>query len=192
MATCIHSFYFNICNRAFNISQWMPYILKYWKPCYICWNKKSEYKCNRAFNISEYFRIKYSLKYWKPCYIRWNKKSEYIYNRAFNISEWMPYILKYWKPCYICIHSFYFNIRSRAFNISECMASIDISQSIKFKMMWKKASHPPWFELSNYISRSIIILIKPRYMSLGGYVARMGRREMYIDYWWQNQKQRGH
>jgi hypothetical protein len=48
-------------------------------------------------------------------------------------------------------------------------------------------------ELHNlYSSRSIIRIIKSRRMRWVGHVARMGRREMHIVYWWKCQKERNH
>jgi hypothetical protein len=43
-----------------------------------------------------------------------------------------------------------------------------------------------------YISSSVIRNIKPRRMRWTGNVARMGRKEMVIVYWWQSQKERDH
>jgi hypothetical protein len=46
-------------------------------------------------------------------------------------------------------------------------------------------------ELHNlYSSPNIIRMIKSRRIRWAGHVARMGRREMYIGYWWENQKER--
>jgi hypothetical protein len=47
-------------------------------------------------------------------------------------------------------------------------------------------------ELHNlYSSPSIIRIIKSRRMRWAGHVARMGRRVMHIEYWWESQKDRG-
>jgi hypothetical protein len=43
-----------------------------------------------------------------------------------------------------------------------------------------------------YSSPSIITIIKSRGMRWAGYVARMGRRGMLIDYWWESQRERDH
>jgi hypothetical protein len=48
-------------------------------------------------------------------------------------------------------------------------------------------------ELHNfYSSPSIIRMVKPRRMRWKGRVARMGRREMHVVYWWESQKERDH
>jgi hypothetical protein len=48
-------------------------------------------------------------------------------------------------------------------------------------------------ELHNlYCSTSIIGMIKSRRMRWAGHVARMGRREMHIEFWWESQKERDH
>jgi hypothetical protein len=43
-----------------------------------------------------------------------------------------------------------------------------------------------------YSSPSTIRIIKSRRMRWAGHVARMGRREMLIDYWWESQRERDH
>jgi hypothetical protein len=43
-----------------------------------------------------------------------------------------------------------------------------------------------------YSSPSIIKIIKSRRMRLAGHVARMGRRGMLIDHWWESQRERDH
>jgi hypothetical protein len=48
-------------------------------------------------------------------------------------------------------------------------------------------------ELNNfYSSPSIIRMTKSRRMRRAGHVARMGRRGMYIGYWWESQKEGDH
>jgi hypothetical protein len=48
-------------------------------------------------------------------------------------------------------------------------------------------------ELHNlYSSPNIIRMIKSRRMGWPGHVARMGRRGMHIEYWWESQKLRDH
>jgi hypothetical protein len=55
---------------------------------------------------------------------------------------------------------------------------------------WRKLQNE---ELHNlYFSPSVITKIKSRRMGWEGHVARMGRREMHIEYWWESQKGRGH
>jgi hypothetical protein len=39
---------------------------------------------------------------------------------------------------------------------------------------------------------SIIKIIKSRRMRWAGHVAQMGKREMYIGYWWESQRERDH
>jgi hypothetical protein len=43
-----------------------------------------------------------------------------------------------------------------------------------------------------YSSPSIIRIIKWRRMRWVGHVARMGRKGMLIDYWWESQRERDH
>jgi hypothetical protein len=48
-------------------------------------------------------------------------------------------------------------------------------------------------ELHNlYSSPNIIRMIMSRRIRLEGHVARMGRREMHIGYWWESQKESDH
>jgi hypothetical protein len=55
---------------------------------------------------------------------------------------------------------------------------------------WRKLHNE---ELHNlYSSPSIIRMIKSRRIRLAGHVARMGRREVHIRYWWESQKERDH
>jgi hypothetical protein len=55
---------------------------------------------------------------------------------------------------------------------------------------WRKIHNE---ELHNlYSSPSIIRMIKSRRMRLAPYVARMGRRGIYIGYWWKSQKEIDH
>jgi hypothetical protein len=55
---------------------------------------------------------------------------------------------------------------------------------------WRKLHNE---ELHNlYSSPNIIRMIKPRRMRWARHVARMGRRGMHIDYWWESQKERDH
>jgi hypothetical protein len=51
---------------------------------------------------------------------------------------------------------------------------------------WRKLHNE---ELHNlYSSPNIIIMIKSRRMRWAGRVARMGRRGMHIEYWWESQR----
>jgi hypothetical protein len=43
-----------------------------------------------------------------------------------------------------------------------------------------------------YCSPNIFRMIKSRRTRYVGHVARMGRRGMYIGYWWESQKETGH
>jgi hypothetical protein len=48
-------------------------------------------------------------------------------------------------------------------------------------------------ELHNlYYSLSIIRMIKSRRMRWAGHVARMGRRELHVEFWWESRKERDH
>jgi hypothetical protein len=46
-------------------------------------------------------------------------------------------------------------------------------------------------ELHNFLP-NIIRMIKSRRMRWAGHVARMGRKGMYMVYWWESQKDRDH
>jgi hypothetical protein len=43
-----------------------------------------------------------------------------------------------------------------------------------------------------YSSPSIIRMLKSRRMRWAGHVARMGKREMHVGYWWESQRERDH
>jgi hypothetical protein len=55
---------------------------------------------------------------------------------------------------------------------------------------WRKLHNKELRDL--YSSSSIIRMIKSRRMRWVGHVARMGRRETRIDYWWESQRERDH
>jgi hypothetical protein len=55
---------------------------------------------------------------------------------------------------------------------------------------WRKLHNEELPDL--YSSPSIIRIIKPRRMRWAGHVARVGRRGMRIDYWWESQRERDH
>jgi hypothetical protein len=55
---------------------------------------------------------------------------------------------------------------------------------------WRKLHNEELRDL--YFSPSIIRIIKSRRMRWAGHVARMGRRGMPIDYWWESQRERDH
>jgi hypothetical protein len=55
---------------------------------------------------------------------------------------------------------------------------------------WRKQHNE---ELHNlYSSANIIRMIKSRRIRWAEHVARMGRKEMYIGFWWKSQKKRDH
>jgi hypothetical protein len=53
---------------------------------------------------------------------------------------------------------------------------------------WRKLHYEELCDL--YSSPSIIRIIKSRRMRWAGRVARMGRRETHIGYWWESQRER--
>jgi uncharacterized membrane protein len=55
---------------------------------------------------------------------------------------------------------------------------------------WRKLHNEELRDL--YFSLSIIRIIKSRRMRWAGHVARMGKREMRIGYWWESQRERDH
>jgi hypothetical protein len=55
---------------------------------------------------------------------------------------------------------------------------------------WRKLHNKELNDL--YSSPSIIRMIKSRRMRWAEHVARMGRRGMRIDYWWERQRERDH
>jgi hypothetical protein len=55
---------------------------------------------------------------------------------------------------------------------------------------WRKLHNEELHDL--YSSPSIIRIIKLRRVRWAGHVARMGRRETRIDYWWESQRERDH
>jgi hypothetical protein len=55
---------------------------------------------------------------------------------------------------------------------------------------WRKLYNKELHDL--YSSPSIIRIIKSRRMRWAGHVARMERRGMFIDYWWESQREIDH
>jgi hypothetical protein len=55
---------------------------------------------------------------------------------------------------------------------------------------WRKLHNEKLHNLHS--SPNIIRMIKSRMMSLARYVARMERKEMHIEHWWESQKEREH
>jgi hypothetical protein len=55
---------------------------------------------------------------------------------------------------------------------------------------WRKLHNEKLRDL--YSSPSIIRIIKSRRMRWADHVARMGRRETRIDYWWESHRERDH
>jgi hypothetical protein len=55
---------------------------------------------------------------------------------------------------------------------------------------WRKLCNEEFRDL--YSSPSIIRIIKSRRIRWAGHVARMGRRETRIGYWWESQRKKGH
>jgi hypothetical protein len=55
---------------------------------------------------------------------------------------------------------------------------------------WKQLHNEELRDL--YSSPSIIRIIKSRRIRWAGHVARMGRRETRIRYWWESQRERDH
>ena len=55
---------------------------------------------------------------------------------------------------------------------------------------WRKLHHEELNDL--YCSPSIVQVIKSRNMRWAGHVARVGKGEMYIGFWWGNVRERDH
>jgi hypothetical protein len=79
----------------------------------------------------------------------------------------------------------------------ECRLRIFENRVLRGMFGWKKTEVTgSWRTLYNeklhnlYYSPIIIRMIKSRMMRWAGHVARMGRRGMRIDYWWESQKER--
>jgi hypothetical protein len=54
---------------------------------------------------------------------------------------------------------------------------------------WRKLHNE---ELRKLYSSPSIRMIKLRRVRWAGHVARMGKRAMHVEYWWESQKERGH
>jgi hypothetical protein len=57
---------------------------------------------------------------------------------------------------------------------------------------WRKLHNEELNILYSSPSTSIIRMMQSRTMRWAGHVARMGRRGMYVGYWWESQKERYH
>jgi hypothetical protein len=79
--------------------------------------------------------------------------------------------------------------RLRVFE-NRVLRMIFVSKGDELTGGWRKLHNE---ELHNlYSSGNVIRMVKSRRMIRAEHVARMGRRQMHIGYWWESQRERDH